>query len=400
MNRILSTAIFLLISYLSLFGQLLDKAQKAFIEQNAIPLNVDSNYQNGNWSPVLEVIKDKRLVFLGEFNHGSKEVFLSRNELIKVLHKELGFNLILFESGIGEVGVVNLKKNGSDGFSLTSGFFGGWRTQEFETLLQYIKEHDIQIGGYDVQRTGSTFTDYLSEKLEDPQAFREIEATFVALKRQLANYRTDYASVKDETQELIKEYQKITNNLPEQDHFSIRTIENRINFLTYMLEFVETKDWNARWKARDLAMAENIKWLLNQYGPNQKAIVIAHNFHISKSNEKEEVMGEFLVKDFAAEMYVLGGFAKEGRFLNNSGKAEHLSEPDSTSLDIKHIIEADKAKMSFLNIPKEYSKGSRWLFEPIIVNDTFIDLFSSNELILSECFDGLLLLDKVSPPSK
>lgn len=296
------------------------------------------------------------------------------------------------------MGVVNLKKNYSDRSSLTRGFCGGWRTAEFENLIQYVKENNIQIGGFDVQRTGSTFTEYLSRKSTSLLAFQEIEKRFVSIKSQLANYRTDYESIKEKTQELINEYRLFATDQHVPDSLVIRTIKNRVDFLTYMLEFVETKDWNARWRARDLAMAENIKWLLSQYEPNQKTIIIAHNFHISRSNKKEEVMGEFLVRDFDNEMYVLGVFAKEGTYLSNSGKAEVLSKPDSTSLDIKHIIEADGAKMSFLNLPKEMSSENEWLFKPIIVNDTFIDLSNSNKLILSECFDGLLLLDAISPP--
>ena len=111
-------------------------------------------------------------------------------------------------------------------------------------------------------------------------------------------------------------------------------------------------------------------------------------------------MGEFLVRDFGDDMYVLGTFAKEGTYLNNSGRPESLSKPDSTSLDIKHIIDTGGVKMSFLDLPIKMSVGSKWLQEPIIINDTFIDLSNSNRLILSKCFDGLLLIDTVSPPIK
>ncbi len=399
MIKVLATFSLILILVIPIYGQVLTLEQREFIAENAVSIQVNKEYQNGNWTPVLNAVKDKRLVLLGEFNHGSKEVFSTRNELIKELYENLGFDLILFESGIGEVGVINLNQNVSEKSNLTQGFFGGWRTTEFENLVQFAKENNIQIGGFDVQRTGSVFTDFLTPKLSDQVNFQELEEQFVQIKNQLANFRTDFSTIENETLELKERYQQLFNNISESDKLAKRTLENRVEFLTYMIEFARSKDWNARWKARDLALAANIKWHLNQFEPDQKAIIIAHNFHISKSNEKEEVMGQFLEKDFGNEMYVLGVFAKEGSFLNNSGEEEFLSKPDTAALDIKHIIEVDQAQLSFIDFPKTLSDGSKWLQEPIIVNDTFIDLSNSNQLILFKSFDGLLLFDTISPPT-
>ena len=142
----------------------------------------------------------------------------------------------------------------------------------------------------------------------------------------------------------------------------------------------------------------NVQWILSQYGPEQKAIVIAHNFHIARYNEKEEVMGEFLQEQLDTSWYVLGVFAGAGSFHNNSGQEEQLSPPDPEQLDIKHIIGAVAPPVSFLPIPGQAKAGAEWLFEPIIANDTFIDLFGSNLLQLAKCFDGLILLDEVSVP--
>lgn len=72
MNRVLNSALFLIIFQQSIIGQGLDQTQKEFIEKNATSILVDSKYRGGSWEPVLEVVKDKKLVLLGEFNHGSK----------------------------------------------------------------------------------------------------------------------------------------------------------------------------------------------------------------------------------------------------------------------------------------------------------------------------------------
>ncbi|MCO6475436.1 MAG: erythromycin esterase family protein [Phaeodactylibacter sp.] len=395
---LLTFALLLIICQRS-FGQTLTAEQAAFISTHFVNLKADENYINADWEPVLSAIENKRLVLIGEFNHGSKEIFTSRNELIQQLHQKLGFDLILFESGLGELEAVNLKMKELNPFELTQGFFGPWRTQEFGQLMKYIQQNDIQISGFDVQRTGSTFTNYLSDKT-DSDEFKEIEKEFIALKSHLTNYRTVYDSISTTTFQLIERYEEIGNNLSFHDNFSKRAIANRVNYLTYMLDFIKTKDWNKRWEERDRAMAENIKWILNNQEPNQKAIVIAHNFHVSKYNEKENVMGEFLKEDYKSEMFTIGVFAGKGAFANNSGQAEPLSPPSVSGLDIKHIIAADQGRLTFLNINQDLDKTAPWLQDPLIVNDTFIDLSSSNEMFLSRCFDGVLLLDEITPAEK
>lgn len=399
MKSLLSTCSFALLLSPPLIAQQLSSDQAEFVSNHFMNLNADANYQNANWEPVLDAVGNKRIVLLGEFNHGSKEVFTSRNELIRLLYEQLGFDLILFESGLGELEVINLKKRDLKSTELTAGFFGPWRTKEFEDLMDYIRQNDIQISGFDVQRTGGTFTNYLSEKMGD-ETFKNAEREFGVLSSQLSNYKTVYDSIKTPTLQLIKKYEEIENKLDLDDQFSKRAIQNRIIFLTYMMDFIKTKDWTRRWEERDRAMADNIKWILSSKELDQKAIVIAHNFHISKYNERENVMGEFLIKDYEEEMYAIGVYAGGGTFVNNYGKPEELIPPSDKGLDIKHLIAADRGNLTFLNISVHASEPDHWLQEPIIVNDTFIDLSNSNKLILGKCFDGLLLFDSITPTEK
>lgn len=399
MKSILFTSAITLILSQPLLAQILSEEQSKIVSTHIVNLEADSSYQNANWEPVLNAVKNKRIVLIGEFNHGSKEVFISRNELVKQLYEKLGFDLILFESGLGELEVVNLNMKELSPTELTQGFFGPWRTMEFQNLMHYIQKNNISISGFDVQRTGSTFTNYLTKKFNN-EVFEETEEQFVALKSQLSNYKTIYDSIETPTLQLINVYQNIKDSLRISDQFSIKTIENRINFLSYMMDFIKTKDWNKRWEERDKAMANNIKWILSNQVSNQKTIIIGHNFHISKFNEKENVMGEFLKADFEDEMYVIGAFAGNGTFANNSGKPETLSPPSHKAMDIKHIIAADQGRLTFLNITEKLGERAQWLQEPIIVNDTFVDLSNSNELFLTKCFDGILLFDTVTPAEK
>ncbi|MEO1032695.1 MAG: erythromycin esterase family protein [Bacteroidota bacterium] len=375
-------------------------------------IEVDSNYINGNWKPILKAVKNKRIVLLGELNHGSKEIFKSRNDLIKSLNQELGFNVILFESGIGELIEINLQKKTLSPTEMIYGFFGGWRTDEFVELMDYIKSNNISISGFDVQRTGGAFEKLLVDEIVrlslDSDKYGDLEKRFFNEKRKLTNRQAVYDSVQKSTHNLIEDYKILKSSIKNAEHvalndvsnFVVRTIENRIKYLQYFLNFVKDKDWSKRWKERDFMMFSNIDWLLKTIYKNQKVIVIAHNFHISKFNENEEVMGEFLKKKYDSEMYAIGVFAGGGNFLNNRGAKEKLKPISNDGLDIKHVIKDFSGKVGFLNIPEKSNKNSTWLFEDIIINDTFIDLSGSNKMTLSRNFDGLIFIDKISPPEK
>jgi erythromycin esterase len=62
---------------------------------------------------------------------------------------------------------------------------------------------------------------------------------------------------------------------------------------------------NENW-ARDLYMAENVSWLLEQAGPKAKMVLWAHNGHISKKSGSGESMGAHLHKRYIDAMVTFG----------------------------------------------------------------------------------------------
>jgi erythromycin esterase len=273
--------------------------------------------------------------------------------------------------------------------------------------MEYVKIENIAIGGFDVQRTGGAFKDFLKVEVMkyeiDTSLAVTLEDRFLHAKNLLTNRKTKYDDIQKEINTLINDY-KIVHKLLKQkseldDALKItdQTILNRVLYLNYMLDFVEEKDWNKRWAARDMAMAKNVLWLIDNFYEEDKILIIGHNFHISKSNENEETMGEVLDKQYELDMFVIGVFAGEGSYSGNYGSPVTMLQADSARLDIKHIISQLKDQIYFIQIPKVKNSANKWMFEKIVVNDTFIDLSRTNEMNLSKHFDGLLLIDKVSP---
>lgn len=394
-------------------AQILTQDHISFLKKNVIPISLNKNLSNQGWEKIGQNLTNKKFILIGEFNHGSREVFLLRNELIKYLHQEHQYDVILFEAGLGEMIRPDIEKSTLTPQQMTYGFFSGWRTSEFRDLMRYVKSENISIAGFDVQRTGGSFDDVLAELCQvaniDSTDYQHLEKEYGILKKELTNRKIKWTeSLQLKIEQLIQNYEtiylKILNTrefLPmKKSLLSLKTIQNRVDYLKYMLQFKMDNDWNKRWAARDSLMADNLEWLSKNIYQNKNIIIVGHNFHISKHNEKEEVMGEFLKRKFEKEMFSIGVFGRTGTYLDNYGREEKLTESDVSHLDIKHIIQALKNKMNFLTIPKKPIRGDDWMRKPIIINDTFLDLSKSNSLVLSKNFDALLLLDEVSIPKK
>ncbi len=393
----------------TIHGQILNDQQVKLIKKEAVPIKDNSTSAKNKWAFIRKHLKNKKLVLLGEFNHGSKEVFQLKNDLIKYLHEDLDYEVVLLESGIGELIISNKDKSEISAKSMTYGLIGPWRIQSFLEMMQWVKKENIEIAGFDVQRSGGSFKKVLT-RLGNQLEWRAdemtlLESEYTKLSRRLR--KENYEVLKPATDSLVSKYQSLLERLEQiYEHsndkilaFSKRTIKNRIEFLQYYLRFTKNKDYRERWIARDSMMADNISWLIRNFYADKRVIVLAHNFHIARYNVKETVMGEFLAKEFGDQMYSVGIFAGAGDYANNSRKKQALKKPDSEHLDIKHVIQNLEGKFHFFPISKRNKKRNPWLNEEIIINDTFINLNSGNQLILAKHFDGLLFVDRISMPN-
>lgn len=386
-------------------------AQKGIESENSAVVCTDFPLANTDWKFLSPQLKNKNMILIGEPNHGSKEITLLRNDLIKYLHNKHGFNVILLESGIGELLHVDFDRDMLAPEEMLFDLTGPWRTKEFYELMTYINKEHIAVAGFDVQRTGNSFSQTLSEITKsktDSNRFVKLENDFSAVHRILSSRGVQYDSISAKTKALIEEY-RLANDFLESAQYSkdktksmiIRqTINNRIAYLTYMLQFVKDGDWNKRWAVRDSAMANNVVWLIENIYPKQKVIVVGHNFHISKYSKNELAMGEILNQKFSDRSLVIGFFATAGSYAENNGKSKNILPEDTSRLDIKHMMKKFEAFATVLTVPDRKTVKSSWLFDEIIVNDTFIDLKNSNTMILAQHFDCLVFLKNSSPPEK
>lgn len=378
-----------------------------------VTLSLEEAFPQATLDLLDQELAGKRFVSIGEFTHGSREVFLLRNCLIKFLHERHGFDVILFEAGIGELITPDAERQNLTSRQMTGGLFGPWRTEAFRTLMDYLRAQDIDMAGFDVQRTAQTFGPFLvdlflSAEL-DTTNISSLERTFGSLRRSLPNRKIPYSdSLHKVCHQLINAYEAAHQDLLQagssrplgHSMMALRTIENRVAYLQYMIQFKQDQDWNRRWASRDSMMAKNVEWLAEHLYRGRKIILVGHNFHLAKHNPHEAVMGEFLQAVYPEETYILGTFAGSGTYLDNYGREVNLQEAAEDALDIKHIIRSLEGDFNFLKLPDSTAEPSHWSQEPITINDTFISLNGANQVRPGQCFDALLLVKESTVPKQ
>jgi erythromycin esterase len=90
------------------------------------------------------ILKNKKVVLLGESSHGIGEFYSLKSRIVKYLHSELGYEVIFMESGLGD---VFLQYRGIDTVSAKAlrdrTVYGNFQCQEMMPLFDYIKyTHD------------------------------------------------------------------------------------------------------------------------------------------------------------------------------------------------------------------------------------------------------------------
>ncbi|WP_448634457.1 erythromycin esterase family protein [Pedobacter panaciterrae] len=265
-----------------------------------------------------DILKDKKVIGLGEATHGTREFFVYKAKLIRYLIKNHNLKLVLFESNMsGLDGLNNYIQNKTTGDLNTvikqSWLFSIYRTQEVADLIEWIRIYNqnkpeyekVRFGGIDMHYTYYIINDILkktglSKLLTQQQKDALINLNKLWQKGEPklnSKQKSNYLALTSELYKLIKK-QNIgdSSSIYKQD---IRLLEQSIMFNN-------RPDIPAN-KIRDKFMAENIIWAAARTAPNQKVAVWAHNGHISHGLYRNyKAMGVYLKQKYKTKYYALG----------------------------------------------------------------------------------------------
>ncbi|TQR34317.1 erythromycin esterase [Lysinibacillus sphaericus] len=378
----------------------------------------------------LEMLKpllhDKRIVFLGESSHGAAEFSLAKTRLIQFLHQEMGYNVLAFESGMGNAmnaqGQIN-KQTAQQ--TMKDAIFGVWWSKETLPLFEYAKktqntDKPLKLAGFDIQQQGAfTNGNWLQNSMLAKQ-LSEVEEKLVdwSFGTDLKGYQKAKPSIIEVYKQVKSQVQLKENELkaayPGESHIvklMERTLADRIRLVDEYVElsiqanielehnkydsFLKTMEW------RDQSMMENLLWLAEEIYPTEKFIVWAHNDHIRKAQSEVmgspypvKLMGERLPDIYKKYSYVLGLYMAGGETANNMGEPMAVLPPVKGS--IEDIASSSNKPYTFIDMRnRQNERGNSWMFEPRLSYSWGV---IQESLVPRDQYDGLLLIDKVSKP--
>ncbi|QGS69630.1 hypothetical protein CV093_19215 [Oceanobacillus sp. 143] len=170
---------------------------------------------NGDDFKFLEkVLKNKRVVWLGENGHGIAEHSLLKTKIIHFLYHQMGFKVIAFESGLGESYSSNyVKETLSVKELMDKSIFSLWKSEETYPLFELIRQNDdLNLIGFDMQPSvkKSSIAVFINQlNINFPSEFirsiHKVEKTAIFWYEQLGVYK---ASRKKVPKEILNKYLK------------------------------------------------------------------------------------------------------------------------------------------------------------------------------------------------
>ena len=312
---------------------LLEKAQQdsviSWIKKESITLKgVKAETGLQDFSDLKEVLKDKKVIGLGETSHGTKEIFQMKHRFLEFLVKELDFRIFAIEAsniGCRPINDYVLYGKGTSREALSSQGFWVWDTEEVIDMIEWMRTYNasvssdkkVQFLGMDTQMNAldaayqnvQAYTDKINTELIGVQIdslFKKLNTT-----EYIPDFKPERKELYSLLSYLILNEQRLTNIMTTKEYNGV------IYDLKKIIQGVESNDDELQagtsFNIRDEYMAQTVLEILQNEASNNKVMIWAHNGHISKDpNEKANgyvrPLGSVL-KEYLDDQYYAIGFS-------------------------------------------------------------------------------------------
>ncbi|NRF40234.1 erythromycin esterase family protein [Pedobacter foliorum] len=368
----------------------------------------DPSDTNIDWDRSLlnqEINKSTRVIGLGEFTHGAREVFEIKNDIIKYLIENKGVEMVLFEFPDIMFRYINYYLLEDKAYSdeaarslILLNLNSSYRTEEIVKLCMMIKKHNlsnkvkVQLRGIDISPTIFPPIDYIITTYVTP-ADKDAANSLLSLKGKIPDtallHQVGAWMLNDKSQP----HPKITEN----------------NFLNFDYDIKAAKAsylmQNVKWSPlmRDSCMSENVKLLSDGH----LSVVWAHNNHLMKSistREENRNLGSYLNSYYRTAYYMIAtdffGSAEVMVRKQEPGTNKSVYLPNTFSSKkqsfVNNYAKDKKFTKSFLLFKKDFKKTTS------DINLNCIDVVGTYYLLSQKRkeglpFDALIVLKGVSP---
>ncbi len=250
---------------------------------------------------VARIVGNARVVGLGESTHGTREFFQLKERLVRFLVRQHDFDLFAVEANQLAVERINRYVQGGPGTApdVMRAMFRVWNTEEMRSLVEWLRAHNaehperpVRFIGYDMQ-DHATPVDTLSAFVA------ERDAGFLPRLRALtAEYRTSPGYATPQLPDSLRALWRaradslVTETGARRSAWfaGAATFDDSIR-VEWALHAAELFRQAARLNAslnspdRDSLMAANLDWALRTLYPRSRAVVWAHDVHVSHGGD-------------------------------------------------------------------------------------------------------------------
>ena len=401
----------------------------AWLKQTSVPVkHLEAGNGFADLQPLKQVLKDVKIVGLGESTHGTREMFQVKHRLLEFLVTEMGFNAFALEASYAACQPINeyvLYGKGDLATVLTGQGYVVWDTEEIAELIEWMRtynknvpeEKKVKFYGVDLSNNENGRNKILGYlKKVAPERVSTTESFFRILSREEEKWpmRIDTETEKA-LQKSLPHLLDLINFLDENrerliSSSSLAELEQALKYAGVMKQWIMANSSALRppfVDIRSISMAENLLYLIDQEGLDAKFIIWEHNSHLSRKNGG---IGTQLQKKYGDAYYAFSIEFNQGSFHTRTllpgkilGDLKEVTLPlapiGSFPWYLSHSNIGDL--VLDLRAPLNNPIVEKWLHAPLKVYLAgwvySEDKDYITELELMRDYDGIIFIDRTTP---
>lgn len=274
----------------------------SWMKQQAVVLDTaEAGHGFTDLQPLKEIIADARVVGLGETSHGTREIFQMKHRLLEFLVTEMGFTVFAMESFWSHGLAINdyVLYGKGDLNRLMAGEYDVWHTREVLALIEWMRTYNanpdhrkkVKFYGADIQDSivGAEYVTRYLEKV-DPDFIKQVGQVLSILRGQrvfgiIYRYsQQECTALKNQMNEFLLHFDlKKEAYVQKSSEREWREVRHLVRYLQQFVSYAVAGVANSydALDLRDQAMAENIRWILDNEPAGTRIVYWAHNYHIT-----------------------------------------------------------------------------------------------------------------------